>query len=133
MAAAQSIVLRTERDAQRLWGVLKGWLSMADLGKPIAVEVSEYHAKRSSQANRRYWALVKEISENAWLGGRKYSKDAWHEHLKREILGTEEVVLPSGEIMFRGISTSNLNTAEFSEFLESAMLYAQQHLGMECA
>ncbi|WP_062739005.1 recombination protein NinB [Ralstonia mannitolilytica] len=131
MAAAQSIVLRTERDAQRLWGVLKGWLSMADLGKPIAVEVSEYHAKRSLDQNKRLHAMLNEISQNAYLNGRRYEMEAWKEFYRSRYIGTEEIELPDGRRIERGISTTTLNKQEFADFLTAIESHAAAEFGLE--
>lgn len=129
---SRTIVLRNESNAQSLWSLLKSnWRALADAGKPIAVTVQEHKAKRSLDQNKMFHGIVRQISEQAWMSGRKFDEDAWKEHLKREMLGTEEVVLPSGEIIARGISTASLNVSEFSEFLERVMVYAAQELGVE--
>jgi hypothetical protein len=131
MTTAQSIVLRTERDAQRLWGVLKGWLSMADMGKPFSVDVSEYHAKRSLDQNKRLHAMLNEISQSAYLNGRRYEMEAWKEFYRSRFIGTEEIELPDGRRIERGISTTALNKQEFADFMTAIESHATQNFGIE--
>ena len=50
---------------------------------PLAVTVAEYKDKRHAQQNRLYWALLKQVSEQAMVDGRRYSDEVWHEQFKR--------------------------------------------------
>ena len=75
----------------------------------MTVEIRETKAKRSSQANRRYRAILNQISEDGWIEGRQYSADIWHEFMKRRFIGTLD--LPAGGSMAE--SSASLNTAAF--------------------
>jgi hypothetical protein len=70
--------------------------------------------------------VLNEIAANAWVDGKQYSAEAWHEHFKRQFIGTEE--LPGGSTA--GISTTTLDVGAFSEYIERVIQYAAEHLGV---
>ena len=84
--------------------------------------------KRSKAQNRRYWGngVLKQISEQAAVGGRLYPAEIWHEQFKRQFIGIEE--LPNGEVI--GKSSTKLTTAEFCEFCDRVEAYAATSLGV---
>ena len=126
----KTFVLRNDINARQLWAFLRAnWVAMAQAGKPFAVVIAEHKAKRSGEQNRRLWALLNDISANAWVGGRQFSAEAWHEHFKRQFIGIEE--LPGGATA--GISTTTLGVAEFSAYMDRIEHYAAQSLGIERA
>lgn len=125
---ARTIVLRDDASANSLWSTLRAnWRAMAASGKPIAVELREHKAKRSGEQNKRYWALLAEIADNAWLEGRQYSKEAWHAYFAAQFIGSEE--MPGGGMT--AISTTTLNTEEFAAYSTRIEVYAAQELGIE--
>jgi hypothetical protein len=75
-------------------------------------------AKRSGDQNRRYWALLREVAATVWVDGRQYSDEVWHEHFKRELIGREEIALPSGEVEVRGISTTTLSVGDMGTYMD---------------
>jgi hypothetical protein len=89
--------------------------------------VTEHKAKRSGDQNKRYWAILDDISVNAWIEGRQYSSQAWHEFFKRKFIGFEET--PDGGLV--GISTKTLSTVEFAEYSNKIEAYAATELGVE--
>ena len=128
MSAAKTFVLRGEPNAQALWSFLKhNWGSFSDAGKPLAVSVVEHRAKRSTEQNKRLWALLNEIAEQAMLDGKHYSAEAWHEWAKRQFIGVEE--LPGGGTV--GISTTTLNVEEFGAYMTRLECWAAQNFGLE--
>jgi len=123
-------ILRQEGHLRNLQGFLgANWKAMADQGRPLSVMVTEHKAKRSSEQNRRLWALLNDIAANAWIEGKQFSADAWHEHFKRTLIGSEE--LPSGGSV--GISTTTLDVGEFSSYMDKIEAYAATELGLELA
>ena len=127
-AMSRTFVLRGDTNAQALWNFLKhNWRALADAGKPLAITVAEHRAKRSGEQNKRLWALLNEIAEQAMLDGKQYSAEAWHEHLKRTLIGVEE--LPGGGSV--GISTTKLNVEEFGAYMTRIEAYAAQNFGIE--
>ena len=57
-----------------------------DPDKPLEVLIREEAKERKLSKNALYWALLSEISDQAWLHGKQYSKDVWHEFAKKEIM-----------------------------------------------
>jgi len=77
---------------------------------------------------------LKDIAEQAYIGGRTYSADVWHRYFKGEFLPEEFDerytkenyrkwdITPSGERILAG-STTQLTVAGFSIYLEKLMAY----------
>lgn len=82
----------------------------------LEIVLRPYQSKRSTEQNKRLWALYREIADNVWVDGRKFDQDTWHEYFKRRFIGCTERVLPDGGTETRGISTKTLNTAEMAEY-----------------
>lgn len=123
----KTFVLRDEIALRQLGAFLRSnWLAMAQAGKPLGIMVAEYKAKRNNPQNRLYWAVLNEIAASAWIDGKQYSADAWHELFKRRFIGIEE--LPGGGTA--GISTASLSVPEFSEYVERVMQCAAEELGV---
>lgn len=103
---------------------------------------------RSPSQNALMWgARLKEISEQAWVAGKQFSADTWHEFLKREYLpeGNEEDFarlvknpdtyrkwdwLPNGERRLAG-STTELTTLGMTRYMEQVEAYCAQELGVQ--
>ena len=88
-----------------------------DLSKAYEVEIKPFAFNRSTQQNKRYWALIKELGN--FLG---YDEGEMHELLKykflsykTEMLGDEMVVIPS---------TSKLTIKEFVAYLDKVERFA---------
>jgi hypothetical protein len=127
-ALYRMFVLRSEENAKALYAFLKAnWNAQAIAGKPLAIIISEHKATRSSQQNKRYWAMLNEIAVSAWINGKQYSVEAWHEHFKRKMIGCEE--LPDGTMV--GISTTTLSVAEFNDYMNKIEGFAIAELGIE--
>lgn len=127
-ALSRTFVLRGEQNAQQLWAFLKAnWIALANAGKPLAVTVTEHKAKRSVDQNKRYWAILNEIAAGAWVGGKQFSTEAWHEFMKVKFIGAEET--PDGRLI--GISTTVLSVPEFADFMTRVEAYAAEELSIE--
>jgi hypothetical protein len=125
---SRTFVLRDKIHAEHLWNLLRNnWQAMADAGKPLAVTVQEHKAKRSCAQNRLYWQRLNEIAENAWIDGKRFSAEAWHEFYKAKFIGCEE--LPNGGTV--GISTTTLAVGDFSDYIGKVEAYAATELGIE--
>ena len=88
-----------------------------DLSKAWEVEVKPFAFNRSTEQNKRYWALIKELG--SFLG---YDEGEMHELLKykflsykTEMLGEEIPVIPS---------TSKLTIKEFVQYLSKVERFA---------
>lgn len=105
--------------------------SFADKGEPLRLIVTSEERKRNAEANRFYWGVVlRDISEQAWVGGKQFSKDVWHEMFARQFGVCEDVTLPDGEIVSRRKSTTQMSVGEFSAYTAQVQAYAANQLGV---
>ncbi|WNG69327.1 recombination protein NinB [Cupriavidus gilardii] len=133
LSLSRVFVLRGDDGAQALYAFLRGnWRQLADAGKPLAITVSEHRAKRSTDQNKRLHALLTHIADSAYLCGRKYEMEAWKEFYRRRFIGTEEIEMPDGTTIERGISTTSLSIEDFSHFLTAIEAHAATELGVQC-
>jgi len=95
-------------------------------GHKLQLEVKRQ--KRSQAQNRRYWGngVLAQIAQQAAPNGRLYEPEIWHEQFKRMFIGVEE--LPNGQVTSK--SSTQLTTAEFSEFCTQVEAFATQELGV---
>lgn len=122
-------------------------LALAALNNsPLGIEVvlREPVKVRSPDANSLMWAgPLKDIAEQAYVGGRTYSAEVWHEYAKKEYLPeefderyTKEGYRkwdtgPDGSRILVG-STTQLTKAGFSIYLEQVYAYGAS-LGVQFA
>lgn len=64
---------------------------------PLGIEIvaREIVKARGLDANGYYWLRLGEIANQAWLNGRQFSSDCWHEYAKRNLM-PEEVTTKDG-------------------------------------
>lgn len=117
------IVLWAESDASTLWNALKGWRDAAKAGQPFSVTVNSHKDQRSIEANRYYWQVLNQISEQA---SPRFSAESWHEFFKRKFIGC--IDLPMGQVI--GMSTTKLNSTEFALYVCSVEAFAVMELGV---
>lgn len=122
-------ILRNKEIAQRMVDDIKAVAGpAAAAGKPIVVEVGEYQARRSTQANARYWALLEEISEQAYIDGKRFSREAWHTFFRDQFAPKED-----GPAGLTPMSTSQMDKETFQRYTTQIELYAVETLGIEFA
>jgi hypothetical protein len=80
--------------------------------------------KRSSEANRRYWALLALIADKVKVQDKYFSRTVWHEYFKEKLLGANEVTLPNGQKRVYSESSAELDTKEFSEYMDKIEAWA---------
>jgi len=91
----------------------------------VEVIVREPAKVRGLDQNGLYWLRLGEIADQAWIDGKQFTADIWHEHCRRAIMpetiktkdGTERTkwcVLPSLEVVV--ISTTQLEKGCFAEY-----------------
>lgn len=93
-----------------------------DQDRPLEVVIRDYKAKRNTDQNARYWVMLHEISDQAWVDGKQYSAEVWHEHYKRKFIGVDD--LPSGGTMAK--TTTGLSVSEFAEYMTKCEADAAQ-------
>jgi len=100
--------------------------SMKLMPKPYAITLGK--PPRTPAQNRRYWGrgVLSQVVEQASIGGKKFSAEAWHEQFKRMFIGVIE--LPNGQVI--GESSAKLGTKRFSDFCTEVEAYAATDLGV---
>jgi hypothetical protein len=119
------------------WDLVKAFvrsnaLAFLNKGNPLRIIITVGEKKRNKEQNARLWGyLYKTIAEQAWVDGRQFSREVWHEHLARMFGVCEEMILPDGEIITRRKSTTEMTVAEFALFMTEIEVYAAHELGVE--
>lgn len=126
---SRTFVLESESHRLNLIGQIRALPIASKPGWRVVIEPDE--RTRSGEQNRRYWAMLNEIAEKAWVGeGREkrlYPADAWHAFFAGKYIGHSEV--PGGGLI--PISTTTLTTAEFSDYIERIHAYASLEMAVE--
>ena len=119
--------LRERRNLEDLMSFLAGnWEAMSQTKHPMQVECKPESKKRNTQQNRYYWNLLHQIHEQAWVEGRQYAPEIWHEMGKRKFIGC--IDMPGGGLM--AMSTTDLSTKEFAEYVNKFEAWAASELGV---
>lgn len=97
---------------------------------------------RSVSQNAKQWAdVLAQIAEQAWVDGKQYAPEIWHEHLKRMFLPesydpeltragyVKWAELPDGSLKCVG-STTKLTKRGFSQYMTQIEVFAAQDLGV---
>lgn len=122
-------ILRAPEHGHALVSYIKSLAGpMAASGRPLMVTVDEYQAKRSTQANARYWALLEEISGQAYIDGKRFSREAWHTFFRDQFAPKED-----GPAGLTPMSTSQMDKETFQRYTTQIELYAVETLGIEFA
>jgi hypothetical protein len=82
---------------------------------------------RSSESNRRYWALLTEISDRLRPEGVQHSAKIWHIYFRQRFLGMLDITLPNGKTLSEPVSTSELDTASFNDYMTQVEVWAADH------
>lgn len=103
------------------------WKALAEQEKPLQVVVTPYKAKRTLEQNAKLHAVLQEISEKAWVGGRQFTMEAWKAEFAKRLIGTED--LPGGGSV--PISTTTLDVESCAKFIDQMEAIAATELGVE--
>jgi hypothetical protein len=114
-----------------------------DEKKPIEVIIREWSKPRKPDQNALMWAgTLKDIATQAYVNGRTYSAEIWHEHFKERFLPEEFMegitkdgykkwdVTPSGKRILVGSST-HLTVKGFALYLTEIESFAATELGVQ--
>lgn len=104
------------------------WAAAVKSGRCLVIEIYRESDARTLAQNRRYFgsAVLGAIEQQAWVNGRQYDKETWHEIFKRKFIGVIE--LHDGSVV--GMSSTKLTTKEFSDFMNNVEAYAASELGV---
>ncbi len=133
----RSFILRDENVAKLLWAFLKAnAAAMAAKDEPLEVRVSVWKPKASDAQRALIWVINEQIAQGAWVAGRRFDAESWHEQMKRELLPDETSrgvtkwrVLANGDRALN-MSTENLNRHEKTAYIE-ALLARAAELGVD--
>jgi len=128
----QSVAYRLTKDNKRplmttIYNNLGAWL---ESNAELEVCIRPYNSKRSIEQNRRLWKLYAKLADEAWVNGRRYSAETWHEYCKGYFLGFELKAMPDGSELKTPISTTTLNTAEMTDYQNRLQAWAAGNFGL---
>lgn len=128
----QSVAYRLTKDNKRplmttIYNNLGAWLEAT---AELEVCIRPYNSKRSVEQNRRLWKIYGELADKAWVNGRRYSEETWHEYCKGMFLGYELKAMPDGSELKTPISTTTLNTAEMTDYQNRLQAWAAGNFGL---
>lgn len=146
MSLDRTIVLVGEQQAAAAAALIaSNWRPMADAEHPLAIRLYEHKDDATREQRALLWIRYGEIAAQAWVGGRQFSDEVWHEFFKREFLPDETGpskrcrkgyrkwdYLPNGEKALVG-STELLTTFGKAEYLEQVMAYGATEFGVRYA
>ena len=128
----QSVAYRLTKDNKRplmttIYNNLGVWL---EANAELEVCIRPYNSKRSIEQNRRLWKIYGELADKAWVNGRRYSAETWHEYCKGVLLGFDIKAMPDGTEVKTPISTTTLNTAEMTDYQNRLQSWAAGEFGI---
>lgn len=85
------------------------------------------HSDRTTQQNRFYWALLRDISEQLRPQSKIYDADTWHEYFKTKYLIPKMFKLPNGKLKEVERTTTELTKVEFTDYVEQVLAFATEH------
>lgn len=128
----QSVAYRLTKDNKRplmttIYNNLGAWL---EANAELEVCIRPYNSKRSIEQNRRLWKIYAKLADEAWVNGRRYSAETWHEYCKGMFLGYDLKAMPDGTEVKTPISTTTLNTAEMTDYQNRLQAWAAGNFGL---
>jgi hypothetical protein len=111
----KSFIIYTEKDR----GLAVSYLNNVSLATPLRMEVKPFKKDRTAAQNRLMWEWLTVIGND--LG---YTKDEMYEEMSDLYLPMIEMRRLNGEKREVRLTTSKLNTNEFTDFLNNIDLFA---------
>jgi hypothetical protein len=81
---------------------------------------------RSTEANKRLWALYQLIADNVKPAGKEFSRETWHYYFKGLFLGCTDIPLPNGRIRTEPNSTRELDKRAFNDYMAQVEAWAAE-------
>ena len=97
----------------------------------VLIEFSKLPLRRTDKQNKYFHSVVLDHFRAMFSITHSVTKEQTKIMLKEMFLMTEVVNFETGEIKQSHRDTSDLNTKEFSQFLDSCRAYYQYHMGEE--
>lgn len=110
---------------------LRNWrdtLKASDFARAWTIECKPLKHKRSSEQNRRYWAILHQIAEQlpAQLDGVYHRPELFHEYFRTKFLGYDELDLDREKVLLSR-STTSLSVGEFTDYMTQIEVWAAEH------
>src|SRR6478752_3577303 len=83
--------------------------------------------RRSSEANRRLWALYAAMADKLRPDGKVYTPTQFHLYCRERFLGAQDYPLPRGKVMTIPNSTADLDTDAFTDYMAQVEALAAEH------
>lgn len=100
-------------------------------GRALVLTVAEFRNTRSNPQNRYYWGVVVYMIRQALVeSGWEITHEATHETLKFRFLKEDRPVGKDGEFITTVRSTTDLDTQEFSDYVEKCIQFAAEYLNV---
>lgn len=106
---------------------LAAMLGSLEINGPLLVELSDYRAPKTRSQENMLHSIFTDAAQTLEVNGQRFSAEAWKELVVSELIGTEDVVLPDGEVRKRRRSTTKLNVAEYTELIDRTYQYLAEH------
>lgn len=113
-------VLDTEDKRARCVSILQ----RVPLKPALEITIQTYNPKRSTVANRRYWAIIDLVAKKTGHDG-----DEIHDFWKEKFLGTRAIEIAGERVVVRP-STRRLNVAQFRDFMDRCENWAITEMGV---
>jgi hypothetical protein len=115
------VILNSKADRQKV----ANWA----MKLPSGTRVEFKEAKRTSDQNARFWAMLTDVATQLAWHGQKLSTDDWKliflDALKRELRMVPNIT--GNGFVNLGRSSSDLTKAEFSDLIEIIMAFGAEH------
>lgn len=100
-----------------------GWIAqmLVSEERPILIEVTDFKERKTRQQEKLYHAILGDVAQQVEVDGKRFSALAWKEYFVRKYVGTEDVVLPTGEIIHQRKSTTDLSAEDYSELIDKTL------------
>lgn len=101
--------------------------------KEVLLSIHQQKKKRSNDQNKYYWAVVIPMIQQGLfdLQGEYFGIEDTHNFLKQEFNFKEIVNKDTGEALKIGLSTTQLTTVEFMDFLDKIIDFADKFLNIK--
>lgn len=127
----RTFVLRDAAVTKLLWNFIKANAAdMAARDEPLEVRISIWKPKASDAQRALIWVINEQIAQGAWVGGRRYDAETWHEQAKRDLLPDETRkgvkkwrTLANGDRVLN-MSTEHLDREEKTVYINELLAYA---------
>lgn len=145
----RQFILRSLQNFESLVHFLEAnWPQLSREETPIEVKCSIYQKSRTNDQLAVLWAgILQPMADQAWIGGRQYSAETWHEFMKQTHIPAmqhEEEwpgrwvkdgavlyrFMPDGDRQFSG-STAMLTKRGMAEYITRCEAYAVSELGVK--